>query len=172
MLFALSQQFNLVEENSASFCFFRSWNFLIGKHMCCKDLFTQYDCDCNFIFLPMRCMILACNGVATAPYGHQHWILDKPLAVLREVAVAIALYKWALKARSNCAFCNCDWDSSYPNRWVEQDSVEMFTLCTLWQGNFYLSHHKQKQIAIAIRKNRTVWTSLNCCQFFSCESYQ
>ena len=35
-----------------------------------------------------------------------------------------------LRARSHCAiFSGCDCDSSYRNKWVVQDSMEVFTLC-------------------------------------------
>ena len=53
-----------------------------------------------------------------------------------------------------CYFSDCDCDSSYHNKWVVQDSMEMFTLCDCNNvTNSYLVHYKQKQIAVAIKKN-------------------
>ena len=65
-----------------------------------------------------------------------------------------------LKARSHCAFffsyCNCDFP--YRNKWVVQDSMEVFTRCDCNNiPRSYVVHCKQKQIAVA---NRTVWVSL------------
>ena len=63
-----------------------------------------------------------------------------------------------LRAHSHCAISSgCGCDSSYCNKWVVQDSMELFTLCDCDNiTNPYLAHYKQKQIAVAIRKKRTV----------------
>ena len=67
-----------------------------------------------------------------------------------------------LKAHSHCAiFSDCDCDSSGCNKWIEQDSMEVFSLCDCDNlTNFYPAHYKQKEIAVAIRKKWTVWMSL------------
>ena len=59
------------------------------------------------------------------------------------------------RAHSHCAiFFDCDCDSSYCNKWVVQDSMEVFTLCDFDNiTNSYVARYKQKQIAVAIRKN-------------------
>ena len=59
-----------------------------------------------------------------------------------------------LMARSYCAiFSDCDCDSSYRNKWVIQDSMEVFTLCDCDNmTNSYTEHYKQKHIAVVIRK--------------------
>ena len=42
-------------------------------------------------------------------------------------------------------FSDCDCDSSYRNKWVAQDSMEMFTLCDCNNmTNSYVAHYKQK----------------------------
>ena len=46
--------------------------------------------------------------------------------------------------------------------WMIQDSMDVFTLCDCHNiTNSYVTHYKQKQIAVAIRKKRTVWIRLN-----------
>ena len=59
-----------------------------------------------------------------------------------------------LRARSHCAiFSDCDCYSSYGDKCVVQDSMEVFTLCDCDNiTNPYLANYKQKQIAVAIRK--------------------
>ena len=58
-------------------------------------------------------------------------------------------------------FSDCDCNSSYRNKWVVQDSMEVFTLWGFNNiTNSHLARNKQKQIAIAIRKKRTVWMNL------------
>ena len=75
---------------------------------------------------------------------HEHTLIASPVTTLR--------------ARSPCAiFSDCNRDSSYRNKWVVQDSMEVFTLCDYENiTNYYLTHFKQKQIVIAIGKKRTV----------------
>ena len=52
-------------------------------------------------------------------------------------------------------FSDCDCDSSYCNKWVVQDSMEVFTLCNCNNiTNSYVAHFSQKQIAVAI-SNKT-----------------
>ena len=49
-------------------------------------------------------------------------------------------------------FSDCDCDSSYHNKLVVQDLIEVFTLCDCDNiTNFYLAHFKQKQIAVTNR---------------------
>ena len=64
-----------------------------------------------------------------------------------------------IRACSHCEiFSDCDCSSSYGNKWVVQDSMVVFTLCDCDNNtNSYLAHYKQKQIAVTIRKKRTVW---------------
>ena len=70
------------------------------------------------------------------------------------------LNQTSVRARSHYAnFSDCDCNSSYRNKCV-QDSMEVFTLCNYNNNNSYVAHYKQKQIAVAIRKKRTVWISL------------
>ena len=59
-----------------------------------------------------------------------------------------------LKAHSHCTFfSDCYWDSSYHNKWVAQNSMKVFTICDFDNiTNSYVVHHKQKQIAVAVRK--------------------
>ena len=59
-----------------------------------------------------------------------------------------------LRDHSYCAILSeCDCNSSYRNKWVVQDLIEVFTLCNCDNiMNSYLAHHKQKQIAVAIRE--------------------
>ena len=67
-----------------------------------------------------------------------------------------------IRAHSHCAafFSDCDCDSSYHNKWVAQDSVEVFTLCDCDNIiNSYAAHCEQKQITVA---NHTVWTDPKC----------
>ena len=61
-------------------------------------------------------------------------------------AFAITQCKWTLKARSHSAFfSDCDCDSSYRNKYVAQDSMEVFTLCDCNNiTNSYVTHCKQK----------------------------
>ena len=55
-------------------------------------------------------------------------------------------------------FSDCDCDSSYRNKWVVQDSREVFTLCDCDNISKSLCSPiaSKKQIAVAIRKSRTV----------------
>ena len=53
-------------------------------------------------------------------------------------------------------FSDCDCDSSYHNKKVAQDSMEVFALCDCNNIiNSYSALYEQKQIAVT---NRTVWT--------------
>ena len=47
----------------------------------------------------------------------------------------------------HCAFSSdCDCDSSYRNKWVVQDSMEVFTLCDCDKiTNSYVAHYEQKK---------------------------
>ena len=50
-----------------------------------------------------------------------------------------------VNAHSHCAFffSDCDCDSSFRNKWVVQDSVEVFTLCDCDNiTNSYVAHFK------------------------------
>ena len=50
-------------------------------------------------------------------------------------------------------FSDCDSDASYCNNWVVQGKMEVFTLSNCdYITNFYRTHCKPEQIAVAIRK--------------------
>ena len=63
-------------------------------------------------------------------------------------------FRGFLRARSHCAFSSdCDCDSSYHDKCVVQNSMEVFTLCDCDKiTNSYAAHYEQEQIAVAIRK--------------------
>ena len=51
-------------------------------------------------------------------------------------------------------FSDCDYYSSYRKKWAVQDSLEVFTFCDCDNITIsYVDHYKEKQIAVAIRKN-------------------
>ena len=61
---------------------------------------------------------------------------------------------WLRPVHTEAIFSDCNCDSSHHNKWVVQDSMEVFTLCdcdNLTSSN--LAYYKQKQIAVTIKKN-------------------
>ena len=70
-----------------------------------------------------------------------------------------------LKVRSHCAFfSDCDCDFSYRNKWIVQDSMEVFTLCNSDNiTDSYVAHCEQKTDRSRNQKkthsvNEPLWT--------------
>ena len=70
--------------------------------------------------------------------------------------IGCSLHMW-LKACSHCAiFSDCDCNSSYRNKWVVQDSMEVLTLCDCNNiTNSYVTHNKQKPNCSRNQKKKT-----------------
>ena len=83
-------------------------------------------------------------------YNRQMWWEDKALKLESNKEARRILLRLIHAVRF---FSDCDCDSSYRNKWVAQDSVEVFTLCDCNHiTNSYIAHYEQKQIAVANRQ--------------------
>ena len=105
---------------------------------------TQLAGDRNFFFLTfgLTCVNTELRGVCSLTL--ESYFCNISFFFVKENPCGCGFHH--LKARSHCAFFpHCDFNFVYRNKWVVQDSMEVFTLCDCGNITYsYVAHSEQK----------------------------